>query len=86
VATPQQGEVWLVDLGLAAKVRPALSSACPLVTRTGRLSRWYGLLTLTAAAVMYPLLAWSSDSLRGVVGLAMPLAASAVVVVLRACW
>jgi mRNA interferase MazF len=29
VATPQRGEVWLVDLGLAAKVRPALVISVP---------------------------------------------------------
>lgn len=27
--TPQRGEVWLVDLGLAAKVRPALVISVP---------------------------------------------------------
>jgi mRNA interferase MazF len=27
--TPQRGEVWLVDLGLAAKVRPALVLSLP---------------------------------------------------------
>jgi mRNA interferase MazF len=27
--TPQRGEVWLVDLGLAAKVRPALVLSVP---------------------------------------------------------
>ena len=27
--TPQRGEVWLVDLGLAAKVRPALVFSVP---------------------------------------------------------
>lgn len=27
--TPQRGEVWLVDLGLAAKVRPALVMSVP---------------------------------------------------------
>ena len=27
--TPQRGEVWLVDLGLAAKVRPALVVSIP---------------------------------------------------------
>ena len=27
--TPQRGEVWLVDLGLAAKVRPALVISIP---------------------------------------------------------
>jgi mRNA interferase MazF len=27
--TPQRGEVWLVDLGLAAKVRPCLVLSCP---------------------------------------------------------
>ena len=32
--SPQRGEVWLVDLGLAAKVRPAAK----LVRRLGRLS------------------------------------------------
>jgi mRNA interferase MazF len=29
VPTPQRGEVWLVDLGLAAKVRPALVLSVP---------------------------------------------------------
>jgi mRNA interferase MazF len=29
VKTPQRGEVWLVDLGLAAKVRPALVISIP---------------------------------------------------------
>jgi mRNA interferase MazF len=29
VKTPQRGEVWLVDLGLAAKVRPALVISVP---------------------------------------------------------
>jgi len=29
VKTPQRGEVWLVDLGLAAKVRPALVLSVP---------------------------------------------------------
>jgi mRNA interferase MazF len=29
MATPQRGEVWLVDLGLAAKVRPALVLSIP---------------------------------------------------------
>jgi hypothetical protein len=29
VKTPQRGEVWLVDLGLAAKVRPALMISIP---------------------------------------------------------
>ena len=29
MATPQRGEVWLVDLGLAAKVRPALVISVP---------------------------------------------------------
>ncbi len=28
---PQRGEVWLVDLGLAAKVRPALVLSIPIV-------------------------------------------------------
>jgi mRNA interferase MazF len=28
--TPQRGEVWLVDLGLAAKVRPCLVLSVPL--------------------------------------------------------
>ena len=27
---PQRGEVWLVDLGLAAKVRPALAISVPV--------------------------------------------------------
>ena len=27
--TPQRGEVWLVDLGMAAKVRPALAISVP---------------------------------------------------------
>ena len=27
--TPQRGEVWLVDLGMAAKVRPALVMSIP---------------------------------------------------------
>ncbi len=29
MTTPQRGEVWLVDLGLAAKVRPALVISVP---------------------------------------------------------
>ena len=29
MSTPQRGEVWLVDLGLAAKVRPALVLSVP---------------------------------------------------------
>jgi mRNA interferase MazF len=29
VRAPQRGEVWLVDLGLAAKVRPALVASVP---------------------------------------------------------
>jgi len=29
VKTPQRGEVWLVDLGLAAKVRPCLVLSIP---------------------------------------------------------
>ena len=29
MATPQRGELWLVDLGLAAKVRPALVLSIP---------------------------------------------------------
>lgn len=29
--TPQRGEIWLVDLGLAAKVRPALVISIPAV-------------------------------------------------------
>jgi mRNA interferase MazF len=29
VKAPQRGEVWLVDLGLAAKVRPALVLSVP---------------------------------------------------------
>jgi mRNA interferase MazF len=29
VKAPQRGEVWLVDLGLAAKVRPALVISVP---------------------------------------------------------
>lgn len=29
MASPQRGEVWLVDLGLAAKVRPALVLSIP---------------------------------------------------------
>jgi mRNA interferase MazF len=27
--SPQRGEVWLVDLGMAAKVRPALAMSVP---------------------------------------------------------
>ena len=27
--TPQRGEVWLVDLGMTAKVRPALAISIP---------------------------------------------------------
>jgi mRNA interferase MazF len=30
VKAPQRGEVWLVDLGLAAKVRPALVISVPV--------------------------------------------------------
>jgi mRNA interferase MazF len=29
VKTPQRGEVWLVDLGMAAKVRPAVVMSIP---------------------------------------------------------
>lgn len=29
MATPQRGEVWLVDLGFAAKIRPALIFSIP---------------------------------------------------------
>jgi mRNA interferase MazF len=29
VSTPQRGEVWLIDLGLAAKVRPAVVVSIP---------------------------------------------------------
>jgi len=28
--SPQRGEVWLVDLGMAAKVRPALAISVPV--------------------------------------------------------
>ena len=28
--SPQRGEVWLVDLGMAAKVRPALAVSVPV--------------------------------------------------------
>lgn len=28
--SPQQGEVWLVDLGMAAKVRPAVVMSVPV--------------------------------------------------------
>jgi mRNA interferase MazF len=30
VATPKRGEVWLVDMGYAAKVRPALVLSIPI--------------------------------------------------------
>ena len=30
MTSPQRGEVWLVDLGLAAKVRPALVLSVPI--------------------------------------------------------
>ena len=29
--TPQRGEVWIVDLGMAAKVRPALVISVPIL-------------------------------------------------------
>jgi hypothetical protein len=38
--SPRRGEVWLVDLGMAAKVRPALVISVPPVTPIGRSSRW----------------------------------------------
>ena len=31
----RRGEVWLVDLGMAAKVRPAVVVACQLLTLIG---------------------------------------------------
>ncbi len=31
MAIPQRGEVWLVDMGLAAKIRPALVLSIPIV-------------------------------------------------------
>ena len=30
MTSPQRGEVWLVDLGMAAKVRPALAISVPV--------------------------------------------------------
>lgn len=31
MATPKRGEVWLIDMGYAAKVRPALVLSIPIV-------------------------------------------------------
>ena len=31
MAKPKRGEVWLVDMGYAAKVRPALVLSCPVL-------------------------------------------------------
>jgi mRNA interferase MazF len=39
MTSPRRGEVWLVDLGMAAKVRPALVISIPVKTSIVLLSR-----------------------------------------------